>query len=144
MSSELVSKAYAVLQRQAHGDRDTRRPKDRNVALFDFVLERARVKFVSRNEYLARLELPGTWADLMHEWNKVYNPGHPWHYIHASNFGRDFGRGQQAVAGTKYALSGIPGQPMTAAQSKARLARMLEALGRPGARFVKATGEEIT
>lgn len=109
MPSQLVTKAYTILQRQAHGGRDTRRPKERNVALFDFVLERARVKFVSRDEYLARLELPGTWTDLMQEWNEVYGSGHPWHYTRPSNFGRDFWRGQQAVAGTKYALSGIPG-----------------------------------
>jgi hypothetical protein len=107
MPPELVSKAHTILQRQAHGGRASRRPKERNVALFDFVLERARVKFVSRGEYLARLELPGTWAEFMQEWNELYGPGHPWHYTHASNFGRDFGRGQQVIAGTKYALSGI-------------------------------------
>lgn len=140
MPSELVAKAYTILQRQAHDGRDTRRPKERNVALFDFVLERARVELVSKDEYLARLKLPGTWADLMQEWNKFYGPGHPWHYTRASNFGR----GQKAVAGTKYALSGIPGQPMTVAQAKGRFARMLEAFGKPGARLVEATIEDIS
>jgi hypothetical protein len=137
MPSELVSKAYTILQRQAHGGRDTRRPKGRNVALFDFVLERARVKLVSRDEYLARLELPGTWAELMEEWNEDYGPDHPWHYTQASNFGRDFSRGQQAIAGTRYALSGVPGQPMTMAQAKASFDRLREKLGRPGTAFVK-------
>jgi hypothetical protein len=144
MPPELVSKAYMILQRQAHGGRASRRPKERNVALFDFVLVRARVKFVSRDEYLARLELPGTWAELMQEWNGLYGSGHPWHYTHASNFGRDFGRGQQAIAGTKYALSGIPGEPRTVAEAKASFDRLREKLGRPGATFVEATVEDIS
>jgi hypothetical protein len=107
-------------------------------------LDKAEVKFVSRSEYLARLIVPATWADLMQEWNEVYGPGHPWHYTEASNFGRDFARGQQAVAGTKYALTGIPGEPRTAAEAKARLERLLENLRRPGAKFVDVANEEIS
>jgi hypothetical protein len=143
MPSELVRKAYTILQRQAHGGRNIRRTTERNVELFEFVLEKAEVKFVSRDEYLARLELPGTWADLMQEWNELYDPSHPWHYTEASNFGRDFGRGQQAIAGTKYALSGVPGQPKTVAQAKASEERILESLRRPGAKFVEMSDEEI-
>jgi hypothetical protein len=144
MPPKLVCKAYTILQRQAHGGRVARRPIDRNVALFEFVLDKADVKIVSRNEYLARLKVPGTWADLMREWNELYGPGHPWHYTEASNFGRDFGRGQQALAGTKYALSGIPGEPRTVAEAKASFDRLHEKLGRPGARFVEATADDIT
>jgi hypothetical protein len=144
MPSDLVRKAYVILQRQAHGGRDTRRPTDRNVTLFEFVLDKADVEFVSRDEYLARLVVRATWAGLMQEWNELYGPGHPWHYTEASNFGRDFGRGQQAVANTKYALTGIPGEPRTVAESKASLDRLDEKLGRPGAAFVEVTDEEIT
>jgi hypothetical protein len=144
MPSVLVRKAYAILQRQAHGGRDPRRPKERNVALFDFVLDRTRVEFVSRDEYLARLKLPSTWSGLMREWNELYGPGHPWHYTEASNFGRDFRRGQQAIAATKYALTGIPGEPRTAAEKKASVERMFERFGRPGAVFDEVRGEEIT
>jgi hypothetical protein len=81
------------------------------------------------NEYLAKLEVPGTWDDIMRDWNKLYGPGHPWHYALASNLSRDFGRGQQAVTGTKYALSGVPGQPMTVTELEAgidNLKRRLE------------------
>jgi hypothetical protein len=141
--SELVRKAYVNLQRQARGGRDARRPKERNVTLFDFVLERARVKLVSKDEYLARLELPGTWASLMREWNEQHGQGHPWHYTEVSNFWRDFGRGQQAIAGTKYALTGIRGEPRTVAEAKASFDRLREKLGRPGATFVEATVEEV-
>ena len=64
--------------------------------------------------------------------------------LHASNFGRDFGRGQQAIVGTKYALSGIPGEPRTAAEAKDNFYQLREKLGRPGARFVEATVEDIS
>jgi hypothetical protein len=144
MPSVLVRKAYAILQRQAHGGRDPRRPNERNVALFDFVLDRTKVEFVSRDEYLARLKLSSTWADLMREWNELYGPGHPWHYTEASNFGRDFGRGQQAIAATKYALTGIPGEPRTAAEWKASVERIRENLERPPAVSEEVRDEEIT
>jgi hypothetical protein len=144
LPSDVIRKAYLVLQRQAHGGREPRRPKERNVALFEFVLERARVKLVSANEYLARLIIPAKWAEIMRDWNELHGPGHPWHYTEVSNFRRDFGRGQQAIAGTNYALTGIPGEPRTAAEAQASLGRIFEALGRPGARFVEVTGEEIS
>ena len=144
MPSEMVRKAYSILRRQAHGGRDTRRPTERNVVLFEFVLDKAEVKFVSSIEYLARLVLPGTWTELMQEWNEVYGSDHPWHYREASNFARDFGRGQKAVAGSKYALSGVPGQPMTAAEAQASFGRILERLSQPGATLVETTAEEIS
>jgi len=56
-------------------------------------------------------------------------------------FGRNFGRGQRAIADTKYALTGIPGEPRTVAEAKASLDRLREKLGRPGATFVEATVE---
>jgi hypothetical protein len=143
MPSELVRKAYVILQRQAYGGREPRRSKERNVALFEFVLERSQVKLVNRNEYLARLIIPDKWAEIMRDWNELHGPGHPWHYTEVSNFRRDFGRGQQAIAGTKYALTGIPGEPRTVAEAQASIGRILEALGRPGARFVEVTAEEI-
>jgi hypothetical protein len=144
MPLKLVSKAYVILQRQAHGGREPRRPKERNVALFEFVLERAQVKLKSGNEYLARLIIPEKWAEMMADWNELHGPGHPWHYTEVSNFRRDFGRGQQAMAGTKYALTGIPGEPRTVAEGQASVERILEALGRPGARFVEVPAEEIS
>jgi hypothetical protein len=144
LPSDLIRKAYLILQRQAHGGSEPRRPKERNVALFEYVLERARVNLVSRNEYLAKLEVPGTWSEIMRDWNELHGHGHPWHYAEVSNFSRDFGRGQQAVTGSKFALSGVPGQPMTIAQARAGEERLNDALRRPGARFVEVTGEEIS
>jgi hypothetical protein len=130
LPSDLIRKAYLILQRQAHGGHEPRRPKERNVAIFEFVLERARAKLVSGNEYLAKLEVPGTWSEIMRDWNELHGPGHPWHYAEVSNFSRDFGRGQEAVTGTKYALSGVPGQPMTLAQAKASEERFIKKLTR--------------
>jgi hypothetical protein len=153
LPSDQVRKAYLILQRQAHGGRESRRPKERNVALFEFVLEKAKVNLVSGSEYLARLEIlekeatlekKVTWSKLMGDWNKLYEPGHPWHYREVSNFRRDFARGQHAVTGTKYALSGIPGEPKTAADAEARFERMLDRFRRPGAALVEATDEEIS
>ena len=144
MPSELVRKAYVILQRQARGGRDARRPVERNIAIFEFVLERAQVKLVSANEYLARLIIPEKWAELMRIWNELHGPGHPWHYTEVSNFRRDFGRGQQAIAGTKYALTGIPGEPRTVAEGKAGLERLFKKLGRPGTTVVEITDEEIS
>ena len=143
LPSDLIRKAYLILQRQAYGGREPRRPKERNVALFEFVLERAKVKFVSTHEYLAKLEITETWGEMMRDWNKLYGPNHPWHYTEPSNFGRDFQRGQQAITGTKYALSGVPGQPMTIAEAKASVARVLENFERPGATFVEVPDGEI-
>jgi hypothetical protein len=99
---------------------------------------------VNRNEYLARLIIPDKWAEIMRDWNELHGPGHPWHYTEVSNFRRDFGRGQQAIAGTKYALTGIPGEPRTATEGQASVGRIFEALGRPDARFVEVTAEEIS
>lgn len=142
--SQLVRKAYVILQRQARGGRDARRPVERNIAIFEFVLERAQVKLVSGNEYLARLIIPDKWAEIMRAWNELHGPGHPWYYKEVSNFRRDFGRGQQAIAGTNYALTGIPGEPRTAAEARASVERILEKLGRPGAVFVEKTPEDIS
>ncbi len=99
---------------------------------------------MSKTEYLARLELPSTWADTMRGWNDFHSLDHPWHYTQASNFSRDFMRGRQAIADTKYDLSGVPGQPMTTAEALASVEEMIERWSRAaerGAKFVPVDEE---
>jgi hypothetical protein len=131
--SELVRKAYSQLQRELHGDRNNRRPSNRNVEVFRFVLDQSGIDIVNTKEYLARLELP-PWRQMLDSWNKQFSEDDPRRYPDVRNFRRDFHRGQRVVIGTECGLPGIPGQPMSAKekrkeaeQSKQRIITFLKA-----------------
>jgi hypothetical protein len=146
LPAETVFKAYRRLQRQVHGGKNNRRPELRNVAVFRFVLDQSEIRIVSREERLAKLELP-KWRVMLRRWNEQHPRSDRWHYENpdetgVQRFQRDFVRGQKAVIGTRFGLPGVPGQPMTRADAKAGDERMIESLSRPGTAFVEVTEEE--
>ena len=130
--AELVLEAYRKIRRSL-GYND-RRPNERYVALFRFVLAQSEVHIVKKpklagflGHWRARLSLP-KWKELRRQWNEKYPAGHEWHYgqkdPHAKLFRRDFVRAQEKIIGTPYGLPGIPGRPMTRAEEQ----RMVEGL----------------
>jgi hypothetical protein len=120
---EVVLEAYRKI-RQSLGY-NNRRPSQRYVALFRFVVAQSEVHIVKKGgifgRWRARLSLP-KWKELRSEWNESYPTKHPWHYgqkdPHAKLFRRDFVRAQEAIIGTPYGLPGIPGRPMTQAEEQ--------------------------
>jgi hypothetical protein len=76
---------------------------------------------------------------MLNRWNERFPASHRWHYENAERTGvqrfhRDFGRGQEAVIGTKYGLPGVPGQPQTAAEVKLGTEQMIERWSRAAER----------
>jgi hypothetical protein len=129
---EVILEAYRKVRRSL-GYKD-RRPNERQVALFRFVLARSEVHVVKKpawagliGQWRARLRLPG-WKVLRGEWNERYPVGHAWHYgqkdPHAKLFRRDFVRAQEKIIGSPHGLPGVPGMPMTVAEEQ----RMVEGL----------------
>jgi hypothetical protein len=129
---EVVLEAYRKIRRSL-GYKD-RRPNERHVALFRFVLARSEVHVVKKpamagliGQWRARLRLP-KWKELRREWNETFPAGHAWHYSqkdpHAKLFRRDFARAQKKIIGTPHGLPGVPGMPMTRAEEQ----RMVEGL----------------
>jgi hypothetical protein len=117
-----------------------RRPSERYVALFRFVLAQSRVHIVKKpklagllGHWRARLSLP-KWKELRKEWNERYPVGHAWHYgqsdPHAKLFRRDFVRAQEKIIGTSYGLPGAPGMPMTRAEEQKMVEGLLGAAER--------------
>jgi hypothetical protein len=131
--AEVILEAHRKI-RQALGYKD-RRPSERHVALFRFVLARSNVHVVNKPEmagligqWRARLRLP-RWKELRREWNERFPAGHAWHYgqkdPHAKLFRRDFARAQEKIIGTSYGLPGVPGKPMTKAEEQRMVAGLL-------------------
>jgi hypothetical protein len=129
---EVILEAHRKI-RKSLGYND-RRPSERYVALFRFVVAQSDVHIVKKREMAgllghgrARLRLP-KWKELRREWNERYPAGHEWHYgqkdPHAKLFRRDFVRAQEKIIGTPYGLPGIPGWPMTRDEEQ----RMVEGL----------------
>ena len=148
LPAETVSKGYRRLQRQVHGGENNRRLEPRNVAEFRFVLDQSEIRIVSRDERLAKLELP-KWREMLRRWNEEHPRGNKWHYENpeatgVQRFQRDFVRGQKAVIGTRFGLPGIPGQPMTRAGAKTGVERTVENFSRPGTSFVEIREEEMS
>jgi len=117
-----------------------RRPSERYVALFRFVLAQSGVHIVKSpklagllGHWRARLSLP-KWKELRKEWNERYPVGHAWHYgqkdPHAKLFRRDFVRAQEKIIGTSYGLPGVPGMPMTSAEEQKMVEGLLGAAER--------------
>ena len=128
-----VARAYRKMQREAHEGGKTRKPSDRNIAVFQHVVNLSYVRVKSANENLARLATP-KWRDMLRLWNRERPLGSKWHYEDehgkgVQRFHRDFGRGQRTVIGCGCGLPGDPRQPMTRAESKAWHAQFLERLG---------------
>lgn len=120
-----VTQAYRKLQREVHDGSKSRKPSDRNIAIFRHVVSQSRVKVKSANENLARLQIP-KWRDMLKLWNKKYPPGSGWHYEGehhkgVQRFQRDFKRGQLLVIGHYVGLPGDPAQPMTRAEQRVAL-----------------------
>jgi hypothetical protein len=120
---EVILELYRKI-RQSLGY-NNRRPSERYVALFRFVVAQSNVHIVKKGGLLgrwrARLSLP-RWKELRSEWNEKYPVRHPWHYGQrdpdAKVFRRDFVRAQEAIIGTRYGLPGIPGRPMTQSEEQ--------------------------
>jgi hypothetical protein len=105
---EQVQKAYAKLRAQAWAKNTYRSRSDRNIAIFRFVVERA--KPVPPKDLI-----PGTrgtfdfppWSGMVEEWNKPLPKGHPWRfdqpgYTAQKMFRNAFADGYKAVTGKKY------------------------------------------
>jgi hypothetical protein len=151
MPPELVKKGYAKIQRElrenmARQGVNMPRSGGRGTEVFRFVVGRSEVEVVSEAEHLGKLVLRETWRELRRLWDANLPPGHAWHYGEegARNFYRDFVNGQKAVTGSKWGLLAIPRQPMTAAEAKAGVDRMIENFARHAKEHGNQPFKEIT
>lgn len=131
--AEEVTRAYRKLQREAREGGKNRRPADRNIAIFRYVVDRGYVCVKSVEENLARIAIP-KWRDMLRSWNEDHPPGNEWHYEDeegkgVQRFHRDFKRGQRMVIGSYSGLPGDPNQPMTRAELKAYHEHIMERWG---------------
>jgi hypothetical protein len=108
VSPEQVRQEYAKLRAQASAKNTYRSKSDRNIALFRFVMERAK-------PYPPKDLVPGTrgtfkfprWKEMVKEWNKPLPDGHGWRFDQSGNtaekmFRNAFADGYEAVTGQKY------------------------------------------
>ena len=101
MPVDVVMRAYTEAQAELRNGRDKRAPNVRNVALFQFVTQRVRIRECNDGRLLS--ELPGTWRGLARAWNEL----HPeWQYNDAQldNFRRDYLRGRDALLSPEYRM----------------------------------------
>src|SRR5215204_25289 len=108
VSPEQVRQEYAKLRAQASAKNTYRSKSDRNIAVFRFVMERAKL-------YPPKDLVPGTrgtfkfprWKAMVKEWNKSLPDGHRWRFDQSDTtaekmFRNAFADGYEVVTGQKY------------------------------------------